>query len=461
MTTSSQFNPLVLVDPIVDLIAISIIVASIYFISRQKRSQYPDAKNLLLLVYVFFEGVMVVELLRSFITTNSFMMIYAIGGTSFVLLDVALLTLLGVLVYLKPPEKSFSERFVAVFRKFPHGIILGGFIAFISYSELVLALTPNAIQIKQLPDIFDIFSPVKTAQLSSAWLLEALIILVIFISYTTTLFIAAGRKTTNMTARKALFIVPLSWIVIGMELITFNGVLVKAGYDVIGYGYVIAATAFALTAYSFRDTSTVASFFSPIDHQVLPVSHSFSSMLGDSERSSASGAFLLEAEPSVAFEHVVRDFAVEQISNRVPVFLFSAKGYPVYNALAAVEDMRFYTFTSNLSFPKPTDNPLQILVPSNDEAILLDVLQKTITAYQGSKIAIVYNSLSDAILSWGMETSYKFLKSAIEMLTTPNVATLFLMAAGTHDERTTNLVRSLFSKLLYFGEGGFKVVKLA
>jgi hypothetical protein len=447
-----------LIYPVLDLTAIVIIIASIYFVSRQKKSQYPDAKNLLLIVYLFFVCLMVLETLRSFISTDEFMTLYAVGGTSFVLLDVIFLTVLGVLVYLKPAMGTFKDRLQAVFTSLPHGPILGAFIAFIAYSEFTLATTPKEIAIVEIPNAFGALSPLKTAELGQEWLFQALIVLAVFIAYSTTLFVLAAKRTSNVTARRALYIVPISWIVIGAELITFNGFLVSQGYDYIGFGYLIVAMAFALTAYSFRDTSTVASFFGGIDRQLIPVSNRFSAMLENYDISKAN-TLLFEVEPSANFEKVVEDFSVEQISKRVPVFLFSSKGSPLYKRLSPVEGIRFYSFSSNLSFPKPTSNPLEILVPENDQAVLLDVLNTTITSPSDGKVAIVYNNLSDAILTWGVEGTYKFVKKALEVLSTPNVISIFLITSGAHDERTMNLIRNLFLGILYYGKDGIKVVK--
>lgn len=457
---NSPQNPLqFLAYPMVDLIAISIIIASIYFIMRQKKSQYPDARNLLLIVYLFFECVMILEILRSFVSTSSFMTVYSVGGTSFVLVDVIVLTLLGVLVYLKPASGSLKERLRAVFTSFPHGAILGAFFAFIAYSEFTLATTPSEVKIAELPNAFGFLSPLKTAELGQEWLFQALIVLVVFIGYSSTLFISAAKKASNKSARKALYIVPIAWVAIGAELIIFNGFLVQAGYDLIGFGYLIAATALALTAYSFRDTSTVASFFGTIDKQLIPVSNQFSSMLQNYDITKAN-TLLLEVEPSTNFERVVKDFATEQISKRVPVFLFSARGSSVYKSLKSVEGVRFYSFTPNLSFPKPTENPLEILVPENDQAVLLDVMHTTISVPSDGKVAIVYNSLSDAILTWGVEGSYKFVKATRDMLSAPNVISIFLITSGAHDEKTMNLIRNLFAGILFYGKGGMQAVKL-
>ncbi len=446
-----------LVDPIVDFTGIVILGASIYYISRQRRSRYPDVKNLLLLVYALFEGVLVLEVLRNFLNSDAFINVYAVAGISFVLWDVALLTLVGCLVYLSPPGPTFKVRVSTVFARFPYGFILAGFLAFILYSDVFVVTNRNAFLIKEIPNLFGVLSPLKTVAFGTEWLSQALIVLIVFVTYSTAMFVGAARKTADPTARKTLYVIPITWIVIGIELIVFNGFLVQAGHDLIGFGYIIAATAFGVTAYSFRDTSTVASFFGPIDRQLLPPANPFAARLGDPTTSG--GIFLLETDPTSGFEDAIRDFAVEKVSNRIPVFVFSSKGDTIYPILRQVEGVRFYTFSASVSFPKPTDQPYEIMIPQGDQAILLDVIQKTVSASSEQKVAILYNSISDLIMSWGMEGCYKFLKAASELLLNPNVGALFLMTAGAHDEKTINLVRSIFPNQLHFDSNGLKVLK--
>jgi hypothetical protein len=450
-------NYIPLIDPLVDSLAIAIIAASIYFISRQKVSQQPDVKHLLLVVYALFEGVMMLEILRNFITDNMFITVYAIGATSFILWIVALLTLAGCFVYIKPEGKTRRERLAKIFVNFPHGYILFAFLSFITYSDLLIVIFPNTFKIQELPNAFGVMAPLKTVVFSKSWIGNAVVVLIGFICYSTTLFVAAARKTSNEAARRALYVLPIAWVAIGLELIIFNGLLVQFGYDIIGFGYLIAATASAFAAYSLRDSTTVASIFSPIKSQIMPVSNKFSRRLGESSRRVVD-TFLLEFDPSSSYEKIVEDFAIEQISNRTPVFLFSSKGDPVYKILSKMDGARFYIF-SDVSYAKPTDQPFEVLVPTSDPGVLLETIQKTVLSSTEQSVAIVYDSVTNMIVAWGTEGCYRFLKSVRDILSQPTVSALFLMTEGAHDEKTTKIVKSLFSNQLYAEKGGLKVVK--
>jgi hypothetical protein len=218
----------------------------------------------------------------------------------------------------------------------------------------------------------------------------------------------------------------------------------------------IAAIAFAVAGYSFRDTSTMASIFSPIEHEILPVSNPFSARIGADKTTVASKQiFLLMVDSTAQFENVVKDFAVEQISNRIPVFLFSSKANPVYRVLSGMEGARFYT-TSDVSYPKPTDQPYEILVPQNDQAVLIDVIRKTVSA--APEAAIIYDNISDILVSWGTGEAYKFLKAAREVLE-HQVSGLFILTEGAHDQNSVNIIKTLFENHLHYGKDGLKVLK--
>lgn len=453
--TVSLSDPATLAYPIIDAAAILILAASIRYVSRQQKTRYPDVNNLLILVYALFEFLLVLELLRSFFDSDLFIYVYAVGGVSVVLWVVAMLTLVGCLVYLKPSDPTFRGRMRTVLTSAPHGFIIIALFAFILFSDLFVAFAPGAFTVEELPNLFGTLSPLKTVAFGDAWLFQAFVVLIVFVTYTGTLFVASARKMQT-GARITLYAIVVTWTAIGVELIIFNGVLVQLGYDLVGVGYTIAAIAFGFTAYFFRYTTTVASFFGPIDRQLLPPSNPFAAELG--EKTTPTGIFLLEADPATGFEQPVRDFAIEKVSNRVPVFILTSKGDVVYQNLSKVEGVRFYLLSGSVSFPKATDHPYEMLVPNNDEAVLLDVVQKTVSSSEQG-MGLVYNSVSDMLISWGAEETYKFLKEVRDLLLGPGVAALFLVTSGAHDEKTMNLIRSLFPNQLGFDANGLKVLK--
>ena len=123
-----------LLYPLVHIITLEITGLSAYFIYRQKITAYLYTKGLLLAVHVLFAGVVVFEFLRTAFLSVSFITTYTIGGTTLILADVVLLTLLAVTVYIVPPgigNKSVDQA--------PPGeevalVVFGAYSAFIVYA---------------------------------------------------------------------------------------------------------------------------------------------------------------------------------------------------------------------------------------------------------------------------------------------------------------------------------------
>ena len=87
---------------LVDFLTIALTSISGFYVYRQSGKYHPELKTLLILVHLFFGGVIVLEILRNFISGSSFMFYYTVGGTSFVLWDVELLTIVACLIYIRP-----------------------------------------------------------------------------------------------------------------------------------------------------------------------------------------------------------------------------------------------------------------------------------------------------------------------------------------------------------------------
>ncbi len=116
--------------------------------------------------------------------------------------------------------------------------------------------------------------------------------------------------------------------------------------------------------------------------------------------------------------------------------------------------MRFFISTTTVSYPKKTDQQNEVLVPQNDSAIYLDLISKTIDSSGGNCVVFVFDSVSDMLVTSGFESTYKFLKSANEVLADVNVTSLFLVTRGIHDTKVIATIRSLFPNHLAGGPDG-------
>jgi len=442
-----------LVVPAIDLGALVVTALSGYYVSRQSTTLYKEVKTLLLYVHVFFAGVLVLELIRNFVPpvikagspSVIFIDIYTILGTSFILWDVLLLMTVGAAVYLKPEGQGLRELLVSIIRQKTAGILYILMFAVVIGSDIYLAFVSPFTPVI-VPNIAGIM--VLSTQFDTSYVYLVLLVSLLFLTYPTSLFLLARTKTKDKAVRRALLLLPIVWSGIGVDLAVFNGIFLSLGYDYVAVGYLFAAIAFAITATIFRRASLLSGFFGPMPNLPSKTSapaYPFSSELKIDPQTLIGRTFLFLTDPSAPYEKVVDDLAVELLSNKCYAFVFTSKRSPIQTSLQKVKGIRYYILTSTVSYPRGTDVPDEILVPQNDQAILLDIIQKTILSDPEAKLGIIYDNISDMILSSSVESSYKFLKQANEIIDPKRVMAMFLFTPGAHDDRTVNLVKALFA----------------
>ncbi len=82
---------------------------------------------------------------------------------------------------------------------------------------------------------------VYTQIFSSAYLDVLLAVLLVFILYPSTLLFLASRRTKDPTVRRALVVLPIAWIGIGLVILIFNGYLLTIeGVDDSAIAYLLA-----------------------------------------------------------------------------------------------------------------------------------------------------------------------------------------------------------------------------
>jgi len=454
-------NSATLVVPAIDIGTLILTALSGYYVSRQSTTLYKEVKTLLLYVHIFFGGVLVLEFIRNFVPVPPntvlsapivpppaaalFMNIYTILGTSFILWDVLLLMTVGAAVYIKPEGQGLRELLVAIIRRKVTGVVYLAVAAFVLGSDIYLAFV-SPFQIVTVLNIAGVM--VLSTQFYPTYLVFVLIVLLLFLTYPTSLFILARMKTKDKAVRRALLLLPIVWGGIGVDLVIFNGFFLSLGDDYVAIGYLFASIAFAVTATIFRRASLLSGFFGPISALQIKTSaptYPFSNSIKMDPQSLIGRTFLFLTDPSTPYEKVVDDLAVELLSNKCYAFVFKSKRSPIQSSLSKVKGVRYYILTSSVSYPRGTDVPDEILVPQNDQAILLDIIQKTIQNDPEAKLGIIYDNVSDMILSSSVESAYKFLKQANEIIDPKRVMAMFLFTPGAHDDRTVNLVKALFA----------------
>jgi hypothetical protein len=492
-------------DSIPDIVALLIVVAAFNLVRRQRLSQFADVRILLLLVDALFAGVLIIDLLDRLYSTMSaqFAVVDTLIQSVLILSDVAFLTAISYVIYVRPQEKTFKERVRALItaRLWPHGILIFSYTGYLLFSILYL-LFGASYSINSLTTVGGV--KVTGLEYNQGTEIVSVVILGIFFAYPSVEMFMAARRMRNRFVGRNIQALGMSWIVIGVELFIFNGYLVNHGIDLREIGYLVSAAAFSVSLVIFRRVSVLEEFFATAKKEQsvrVSSSSSFSSTAPFSSRivampavasagahsSSIAGmpsgredgveqekemkicsrlikenaALLLEVDPISKYEEMVRDLAIESSSIGYSVFAFTANGSPRHRILSALPQVRMYVMSSDISYPRPASNqPRTMLVPVYDGAIMLDIFDTlSRNSTPEAKSVVIFDNLSDLVLTAGFENSFKFLKKTIEVLNDSNVSIFFLLISETLEARSLNIIRSLFGRHLAFDLSGLEITR--
>jgi len=187
--------------------------------------------------------------------------------------------------------------------------------------------------------------------------------------------------------------------------------------------------------------------------------HTFSKALGIKHQQMVGRKILFEFDPASSYEKPVRDFIDEALTNQEQAFVFTRKGSAIHSSLSGLEGVKFFCMTQQTSVPKELSEN-EVLLPSNDVSLMLNVFDKMLKTQQGNIVNIVFDNLSDIILSTGFEKAYQFVKYATEILASPKVTVIFLLNKVAHDIKVISSLQSLFSDQISLGKEGLQTIKL-
>jgi hypothetical protein len=251
---------------------------------------------------------------------------------------------------------------------------------------------------------------------------------------------------------------------IGLVILVFNGYLPTFDkVDDSAVGYLIAALAFAVSASVFRRATVLTGFFAipttAVTAPLLAGQSRIPATMGLDPQQLVGRRILIEVDPLKDYEMLLKDFAIKFISEGYVVFVFTARGSPAFTALSNVQNVRFFVLTEKVSYPKAGPVPNEMLVPRNESSVLLSVLDKTLNTNQRMKVMIIFDSVTDALLSTGLEATYKFIKQANEMLGLSGATAIFIMMLDSHSQKEVNVVKSVFPEQLTYGPEGLTANK--
>ncbi len=173
----------------------------------------------------------------------------------------------------------------------------------------------------------------------------------------------------------------------------------------------------------------------------------------------AGKSLLLDVDPAISYEAIVKRFADAYKDAKNFVFAFTWKGGPIYTALSSSEGVQILSMTSQATYPKPTGHGSEIEVPQDDSSVLLDMTATTLRDHSDRKVLMIFDSVSDLILSLGFEKAYGFLKSQKEILAGSGATTLFIVKRNAQDKRVESLLKGLYGHHLSYDSSGLALTR--
>jgi hypothetical protein len=433
---------------------------SLRYVLRQKLSRLHDAKALLVFAHAFILVNFFLELLRESLPFSlSFMKFYAVSTLSLVLWTGVVLTALAYIVYCRPPEPTIGDRIVglATKRLFPFGLSMFLFIAYLVAVDAFLVIRKPFV-ILMVRDWAG--SPTFIPRFDDSFLFLGLIAFGAFLLLPSVQYVLAIKKLPDRSTRRAIAVFVGGWDLIAFDSLLIFGYLPLIGIDAVGLGQLAAGILLVMTGLAARRNSILEDLIRPLE-SVQPANPLPKVDAGGERRAPASsheGSALLEADPAFNYEVAIQDFAEEMLATRRIVFVFTAKTSPVYIRLKEVPGIRFFLFSES-AYPRPSERSLEVLVPRNDSAALLNIIDEAFASAPQQSKAMVFDNISSFVLDSGFEDTYKFLRQANEILSQGQVTSIFIILSRAHDEKDMNLIRRLYSGQLVYDASGLRITK--
>ncbi len=182
---------------------------------------------------------------------------------------------------------------------------------------------------------------------------------------------------------------------------------------------------------------------------------SFSRSIGFSHAEIAGKKILLEYEPASGYERILKSLLIESSSNFERAALFSRRDSPLYPVFTEQTGAKIFVLTSRVSYPRLEEGN-RVLLPAYESALLLDALNKTIQAYAGASVIIIFDSISHNIFTLGQDKALSLVRQSLEMMISNKVTVVFLMNVAAHDQKTISTFESIFD-LAVVCRGGARI----
>jgi uncharacterized membrane protein len=358
------------------------------------------------------------------------------------------------------------REFVLEFLRRPHPILVIYYMVCAACILPLIFTTP--FHITELKDLLT--GGVEYAAVYETWYKSLIISLgVAVLLYPCLTFLRVSKRPENEKVRKSLriFVVCLILYTLSSPLLT---IIRSYGYSEYELIYLSHTVLLAVMWYGFKEATIFSRFFEETPRITSPKPlakgplakklNVFSQSLEISHHQLVGRKILLEFDAASDYEGVVKDFVLECQANGEPSIVFTRKGSSVYATITNRANVQFLLLTTSVSIPTSGSLENETLLPAEDISLMLNAINKLIEASSG-RVCMVYDNLSELILSVGFEKAYAFVRYLNEILSSPQITALFLLNPRAHDQRIVSSLRGLFRDQIAYAKGELMIIKLS
>jgi len=179
----------------------------------------------------------------------------------------------------------------------------------------------------------------------------------------------------------------------------------------------------------------------------------FSKSFGMTHQQMVGKKMLLEIDPKSDYQNALFNFVSETRKNGETLFIFTSMNSTLHSAVSGTENVKFFLASLKTSRIQQI-NETETLLPAADLSVSLDAIVRYQKVEADKTVSMLFDNLSDIILTCGFEKTYRFMRFLLEAISLPKTTALFMFNPAAHDPTISSSIRGLFQTHLAYTKRG-------
>jgi two-component system alkaline phosphatase synthesis response regulator PhoP len=189
-------------------------------------------------------------------------------------------------------------------------------------------------------------------------------------------------------------------------------------------------------------------------------SQKFSKQLGIEHSRLDGKKILLEFDPHTPYEKLIRDFALECVSNNEEIIVITKKGGAIRQSLEGEKGVEFIDLHVERGRAEESIKQwIKASSPEHHATIIPSILERD-KKDRERILNLVFDNLTDLAITTNIQTTYKLTQDAIDSLTAHRATAIFLLNPTAHEAKEVSTLSGLFTSHLTYGKEGIVGVKI-